>query len=422
MRNVAGVALGTAALFLSVVAVMLSSPGLFFMSATLIALIGMSRLQAWLSVRALRMERSNPPAVRVGDEVTVQIVVWSDRRLKRPLISVQDELPTRLAYSERTPSLPVAPSYDQPILTHYRFRPLRRGRFTWSEILVQGTDALGLVTMSKRYRTEPAELVVYPAPVAVSIPFQPGIVEEEAQRRRGSGVEPKGVREYSPGDPQRFVHWPSSARVGKLMVKEFEAGSGRCALFAIQRTRGSDIGDGEWTTLEAMCGHAVYMAHQFLLLDSMVGFPTLGDHTDFRANSEVRKRQIDELLAFVRDDQESLLSDEILQSAAHLPDGAALYAMLAVQDPGLPEAIRRLPKVMWTVLVYDPADYPTKHKSREASAAHPDYLASLRGAGAEVVVMPKVTEVSAGSSRKEAGRAPMAAVMMEAPATQEATR
>jgi uncharacterized protein (DUF58 family) len=30
------------------------------------------------------------------------------------------------------------------------------------------------------------------------------------------------VRDYTPGDPLRHVHWPATARLGAVMVKEFE--------------------------------------------------------------------------------------------------------------------------------------------------------------------------------------------------------
>ncbi|HVY60007.1 MAG TPA: DUF58 domain-containing protein, partial [Planctomycetota bacterium] len=38
----------------------------------------------------------------------------------------------------------------------------------------------------------------------------------------GAGIEFLGTREYRPGDPLRFVHWASSARTGRLVVKELE--------------------------------------------------------------------------------------------------------------------------------------------------------------------------------------------------------
>ena len=40
--------------------------------------------------------------------------------------------------------------------------------------------------------------------------------------RRPSGLEPHGVREYVEGEPLRAVHWPTSARLGRLMVRELE--------------------------------------------------------------------------------------------------------------------------------------------------------------------------------------------------------
>ena len=46
----------------------------------------------------------------------------------------------------------------------------------------------------------------------------------EALRRRTHQITPNaaGVREYSPGDPLNRIHWPSTARRDKLIVKEFE--------------------------------------------------------------------------------------------------------------------------------------------------------------------------------------------------------
>lgn len=41
-------------------------------------------------------------------------------------------------------------------------------------------------------------------------------------RVRPSGLEPHGVREYVEGEPLRAVHWASSARRGRLMVRELE--------------------------------------------------------------------------------------------------------------------------------------------------------------------------------------------------------
>src|SRR5689334_3258861 len=126
-RSVVGLALGMAALFFAIVAVLINTPILFYMGTALIATIGASRLQAWLSVRGLRFTREAPDQIKVGDTVTINIVVWSDRKLRRPLITVADALPARLLHADKTVSTPIAPAFDLPIRTQYRFRPLKRG-------------------------------------------------------------------------------------------------------------------------------------------------------------------------------------------------------------------------------------------------------------------------------------------------------
>lgn len=394
MRNVARTVPFIATLFLATMAILINSPALFYMATAMFATILACRAQAWLSVRGLRFERVSPPTVNVGDTVTVGLVVWSERRLKRPLVTVHDGLPRNLVCADLTPSLPVAPSYDQPIHTRYSFRPLRRGKFTWDSLEVVGTDALGLVSMSKVYRTEPAELTVYPAPISVSVPIKPasgwGTSEAESGKFRGSGIEPRGIREYAEGDPLRYVHWASSARAGKLMVKEFESGSGMAFAFLLQQSQGSEVGAGGSTTLEAMCGHAAYLAEQYLRQGATVYFPGFERVEDISAAQAVRKQEIYEALAAVRADRRTTLTEDLSAAMSDIPEGTTLVLMVAVQDPDLPGALARLSGVQKVCLLYDPEDYRQRNSAKALSAADPSYLGGLRDAGTDVFVMPKV--------------------------------
>jgi uncharacterized protein (DUF58 family) len=71
--------------------------------------------------------------------------------------------------------------------------------------------------------------------------------------RRGSGPEFLGVREYRPGDSMRHVHWPSTARTGTVMVREFE--EERTRRIAIVVDTVADAGHA-WTPLDACCSAA----------------------------------------------------------------------------------------------------------------------------------------------------------------------
>lgn len=392
----AGISLTWAALFLLVMAVLVYSPMLFYMATAIMVTIGAARLQAWLAVRYLRFERYTPPAVRVGEPVTVEIVVWSERELKRPLITVRDHLPSRLVVKNRSHSLPVAPSYDQPIRTRYSFVPTRRGRYRWERLTATGTDALGLVSMSKSYHTDPVELEVYPTPLPVNAEIRPltgwGASDLDSGRVQGSGMDPKGVREFAFGDPLRYVHWRSSAKRDKIMVKEFETGSGVSLNFVLQRTDRTDFGNEDTSTFEAMCSHALFLASEYGKKGAIVIFPMHESHEQAAAqHPEERERAVRQILTDVEPNALTTLSQDVLSLRNRLREGETLVLFVAVQDETLPQVLSSWPGVQVVVLVYDPAEYLDQNSPKPIprAACAPEYIDQLERAGARVIPMPR---------------------------------
>lgn len=390
VRRLASLGLTTSAIFLAVVAIMLNSPNLFYMGTALVCTILACRLQAWLSVRGLRFERVAPDSVVVGETVTVEITVWSELRVRRPLITIWDSLPPRLAHSARSPSLPVAPAFDVGISTRYSFRPLKRGVYRWSGLQAVGTDALGLVTMHREYKTNVAELTVLPVPIPVSVDLPTaagwGISEAESGQSRGAGLEPRGVREYAYGDSLRHVHWRSSARAGQLLVKEFEAGSHASVAFIIQRTAGTEIGVGAETSLELMCGHVAYLADHFSRVGARVDLPLLPVKEERRGN---RLREIQEALALAVADSNHRLGDDLRLAIEIIAPGSTLFVLHAVADETLPQSIGHVAGSGTRVvpLVYDAKGFGRTTFSG-ISATSTAYLERLRAAGATPVIMP----------------------------------
>lgn len=393
MRRIAAVALTTSALFLLLVAVLLNSAALFYMSTALIVTIIACRVQAWLSVRGLRFERYVPEIVRAGDRVTVEITAWSERQIRRPLVTVIDHLPPRMVCEGLSPSLPIAPAFGQAITTRYQFRPLNRGRFRWNALTVVGTDALGLVPMAKRYDIDVSELTVLPQPIPVALELSSaagwGAAEAEFGRSRGAGIEPRGLREYVPGDSLRYIHWRSSAKAGQLLVKEFETGSYSSLAFVIQSSRGSDVGEGSHTTLELMCGHMAYVCQRLLRQGTAISFPGL--ETRSRATlPQERETEILFLLAELIADSDVPVSQRLAESVHSITPGTQVVVLISVIDDALPRAITSLATSGYpiTVLIYDADDFSTKKSQIIRSAALPDYIAKLEGAGANIVTMP----------------------------------
>lgn len=68
---------------------------------------------------------------------------------------------------------------------------------------------------------------VHVAPTALAVGWRAGTIDDAGtlapiRSRRIGGEVTRTVRDYTPGDPARLVHWPTSARTGDLVVRELE--------------------------------------------------------------------------------------------------------------------------------------------------------------------------------------------------------
>ncbi len=106
-----------------------------------------------------------------------------------------------------------------------RSRLMQRGIFKLGPTVVASGDPFGFFPVQKQVPVED-NLLVYPLMVDVqSFPNPPGVMTGgEALQRRTHYVTPNaaGVREYMPGDALNRIHWKTTVRKDKLMVKEFE--------------------------------------------------------------------------------------------------------------------------------------------------------------------------------------------------------
>ncbi len=100
-----------------------------------------------------------------------------------------------------------------------------RGRYQLGPIQLRTSDPFGLFPM-QRDLSPTSNVVIYPLTFdiyqfALPIGLLPG---GDALRRRTHYVttNASGVRDYAPGDSFSRIHWPSTARRDRLIVKEFE--------------------------------------------------------------------------------------------------------------------------------------------------------------------------------------------------------
>ncbi len=341
MRRTAAVGLGFAGLFLTIVAVLVGAPGLFYMSTAVLATLLASRLQAWYAIQKLKVSRSVPPSVTAGDAVTVEYFVTGGRRTRLPLILLEDSLPKRMHPQNVSRSLPVAPSSKGPVRSQYTFIPTQRGRYRWSGVIVHGMDAMGLSHVTKAYSTATSDLLVLPKPIPMSyeLPRGGGFgTFEEGQSLVHSGIDSRGIRGYRMGDPLRHVHWRSTARVGSLQVKEFEGGSISYAGLIVQLDLGTNLEFEGSRSLDLMAGNIAFMAEDMARKGCYCFFPT---HEDLSAISSKPERQI-EILEYLADldvSRNSNLVAEVSQAVGKYADACSYYIFASVLNQQIVDAI-----------------------------------------------------------------------------------
>lgn len=189
-----------------------------------------------------RMARSH--RAQVGQIIEERIEVHNHSRLPRLWLAVYDEANLPGTKGSRVISFLKSKEMRSYFV---RTRLVKRGFYSLGPTRVVMGDPFGLFTVEKVFPAE-ENLLVYPMTVEIeAFPNPAGWISGgEAIRRKTYQITPNaaGVREYTPGDPLNRIHWLSTARRNRLMVKEFELDPLSEVWFFLDAEKGSQSGEG----------------------------------------------------------------------------------------------------------------------------------------------------------------------------------
>lgn len=196
----------------------------FFNLAYLLGgLLIISLLWSFTAVRWIGISRrTRARRAQVGRSLDEVFTVTNRAILPKLWLEVRDEsdLPGHRA-SHVVPALGARSSYRWTVETPC----LVRGEFRLGPMSIISGDPFGLFS-SPRKLGATSKVIVYPATIPVNkFELPMGVLSGgDAERRRAQFVTTNaaGVREYVYGDSFNRIHWSSSARKDRLMVKEFE--------------------------------------------------------------------------------------------------------------------------------------------------------------------------------------------------------
>ncbi len=239
------------------------------------AIVGIA-LPYWL-VSRVRIERSGPSRAEEGQTIHFDIRVENRGFLPRFMVELTDKLPflTERVNAAGEHVLGIV-SYAPPRGMSQFSMPMlceTRGFYKLGPVGLQSSFPLGLAEARVKTNGGVQNLTIYPDvfPI-ISMPLHGA----PSQIHRGGYLLPKGtgaaefagLREYRRGDHPRFIHWPTTARLNELMVKEFEPLASASIYVILDLAKETNVGQGREATAEYAIRIAASIA-QFSCLNNI---------------------------------------------------------------------------------------------------------------------------------------------------------
>ncbi len=360
----------TAVFLMAVLALLggfITGRGLWFNLAYLLGLLLLiSFLWALANINWLHLSRlTRTRRTQVGRPLDERFVVRNTSIIPKLWLEVRDygDLPGHYS-SQVINSLGPRSSFTWRVTTVCR----RRGRYQLGPLRLKTSDPFGLFPMS-RDLSATSHVVVYPMTFdihrfALPLGILPG---GEALRRRTHYVttNASGVRDYAPGDSFNRIHWRSTARRNRLIVKEFEldpladiwivpdmSSFGHVATKEAEIPTLHDV--PEWmrvekftmpaSTEEYTVSIAASLAQFFLRQDRSVGMLGYGQSNEVVQpdRSERQMNRIFETLSVLRAEGQVPIAD-VIQAEMHMfPRGTTVVVVTANPNPEWATAARSL--------------------------------------------------------------------------------
>ena len=199
--------------------------GLEQVGFALVALVGIAVIIVSARRHDLVITRTlSPPRARAGQPVRVHLRIENEGRGSAPLLMLDDALPIELSGQARFALNGVEPGGTRD--AEYEVRAPRRGRYEVGPLRTSIVDPFGLAR-TRNVAAGVDSLLVYPRIERLALPRDLGqqrsmAVSALRQLSGARGEDFYTMREYAHGDDLRKIHWPSTAKRAKPMIRQEE--------------------------------------------------------------------------------------------------------------------------------------------------------------------------------------------------------
>ncbi len=270
----------------------------------------------------------------VGDRLRVTYTVRNTGRLPKPWLEVHN--PTSLPGG--LPGRAVALGGRSERSWMVRAQLLRRGHFRVDPLQVRTGDPFGFFEASAGVG-HGITVVVYPR--IDPLPrwrLPPASIEgSHAAPERTLQTTPlaMAVRPYAPGDSMNRIHWPTTARLGEIQVKEFDLEQTTDVWIFLDLDEELELGEGDDSTTEVGVRVAASIADKALTENRAVGLTANARRTALvQPDRGPRQRlKVLQLLAAVEADGRATLDETLVEGLGRLRRGMTAVVITPTLDP-----------------------------------------------------------------------------------------
>lgn len=222
----------------------------------------------------------------------------------------------------------------------------RRGRYTLGPVTATTGDPLGLFRRQLTLSPQRELLVLPPVLPLAQFALAPGLMPGRgrgSQRSLQTTTNVVTVRNYVSGDSLQRIHWPTTARLGQLMVKEFDLDPTIDVLLLLDLDRMAQAGSDEGSTEEYAVTIAASIAAYLLRQQELAVGLSINGSAESALPLDRGERQLDrilESLAVARAEQRSDLAEALAAEQTRVARNTVLIIITASTELDWPQGLQ----------------------------------------------------------------------------------
>ena len=240
----------------------------------------------------------------------------------------------------------------------------QRGQFRLGPWALHSGDPFGLFKVMVSYPAANEIIIHPPIYTQVPIPLPAGQGEGQVRARQRpwrATINAAGVRDYFPGDPYKWIHWPKSAHYNNLLVRQFDLDAAGDIWLLLDMQQAAQVGDGPDGTEEQIILLATALAVRSLNENRGIGLAAYGRNPELipPALGQGQQWRLLRTLALIGADGQSSISEAVRDLGQVAQRGSAAVIITPNNDADwLPNMLLLTQRgISCTAVLLDPDSY-----------------------------------------------------------------